>query len=63
MTPKRRVPLYRIGIFYCCPSSLDDGESVFFPFRVSILLSPIFLFLWLLRFNCRLFTGQVAGYK
>lgn len=24
--------------------------------------SPI-LVLWLLRFNCRLFTGQVAGYK
>ena len=40
-------PYTESGIFYCCPSRLDDGESVFFPFRVSILLSPISLFLWL----------------
>ena len=58
---KRRVPLYWIGNFYCCSPSLDDGESVFSSFRVSILLSPISLFLWLLRFNCRLFTGKVTG--
>lgn len=60
MTPKRRVPLYRIGNFCCCPSRLDDGESVF-SFRVSIPPLSLSLFLWLSRFDRHLFTGKVAG--
>ena len=61
MTQKRRVPLYRIGNFYCCPSRLDDGESVFFFFRVSIPPLSLSLFLWLSWFGRRLFTGKVTG--
>ena len=44
-------PYTESGIFYCCPSRLDDGESVF----------SSFLFLWLSWFGRRLFTGKVTG--
>ena len=37
------------------------SESVFSSFRVSILLSPISLFLWLSRFDRRLFIEKVTG--
>lgn len=54
-------PYTESGIFYCCPSSLDDGESVFSSFRVSIPPLSLSLFLWLSWFGRRLFTGKVTG--
>ena len=54
-------PYTESGIFYCCPSRLDDGESVFSSFRVSIPPLSLSLFLWLSWFGRRLFTGKVTG--
>ena len=54
-------PYTESGIFYCCPSILDDGESVFSSFRVSIPPLSLSLFLWLSWFGRRLFTGKVTG--
>lgn len=63
MTPKTSCTLIPNREFFIVVRRDSMMAKVYFSFRVSILLSLISLFLWLSRFDRRLFTGQVAGYK
>ncbi len=61
MTPKTSCTLIPNREFFIVVRRDSMMAKVYFSFRVSILLSPISLFLWLLRFDRRLFIGKVTG--